>query len=86
VLVSEGLSLAIAQYLASRRGRRFQTLLRDETDSALKEDLAPAYIRMLRKAGQIMECRHVIFISHNPRCIELADAVLEVKDGKVEVR
>lgn len=85
VLVSEALSLAIALYAATRSGRRIQTLLRDEVSAPLDVDRAPAYARMLRRAAQLGSFRHVLFVSHQPACLELADARLEVRTGTVRL-
>jgi DNA repair exonuclease SbcCD ATPase subunit len=85
VLVSEALSLALALYTATRSGRRIQTLLRDEVSAPLDVDRAPAYVRMLRRAATLGSFRHVLFVSHQPTCLELADARLEVRDGRVRV-
>lgn len=85
VLVSEALSLALALYTATRSGRRIQTLLRDEVSAPLDVDRAPAYARMLRQAAKLGGFRHVLFVSHQTACLELADAQLEVRDGWVRV-
>lgn len=85
VLVSEALSLALALYNATRSGRRFQTLLRDEVSAPLDIDRAPAYARMLRRAVALGGFRHVVFVSHQPACHELADARIVVQGGAVKV-
>jgi exonuclease SbcC len=83
VLVSEALSLALACYVATRTGRRIETLLRDEVGAALDVDRAPAYARLLRRAAALGGFRHVLYVSHQPRAIELADASLEVRQGAI---
>jgi exonuclease SbcC len=85
VLVSEALSLALALYSASRSGRRIQTLLRDEVSAPLDRDRSPAYVRMLRRAAQLGGFRHVLFVSHQERAIELADAAIEVRNGRLQL-
>ena len=86
VLVSEALSLAIALFQAGRSGRRIQTLIRDEVSAPLDVDRAPAYVRMLRRAARLGDFRHVLFVSHQLACLELADARLVVGGGKVVVQ
>jgi exonuclease SbcC len=86
VLVSEALSLALALYSASRSGRAIRTLLRDEVSAPLDRDRSPAYVRMLRQAAKLGSFRHVLFVSHQERAIELADAGIEVKNGTVTVQ
>jgi len=85
VLVSEALALALALYTASRSGRRLQTLLRDEVSAPLDRDRAPAYVTMLRRAAALGDFRTVLFVSHQERAVELADAQLEVGGGALHV-
>ena len=85
VLVSEALALALALSAASRSGTRIETLLRDETGSALDRDRGPAYARMLRKAAALGGFHQVLYVSHQGAAIEQADAVVEVGEGRVRI-
>jgi len=86
VLVNEALNLGIAMYNARRgEGVRYEMLFRDETIGALDNHNGVEYVRMLRRAMEIGGFHQVVFISHTPGVWELADRVLEVKDGKAKL-
>src|SRR5439155_14107038 len=59
------------------------SLFRDETVGALDPTNAKEYVRMLRRAMDLGAFHQVIFICHTPLVWELADQVLEIKDGRV---
>lgn len=86
VIISEAVSLALAIFVGRSSGRRFLTLFRDETSSALDEQNAPRYISMLRKAKEIGGFWQVVFVAHQSSTWSMADAVLWLEDGRVEVR
>ena len=84
VLVNEAVNLGIAIYNMRRgEGVHDETLFRDETVGALDAKNAKEYVRMLRHAMEIAAFHQVIFICHQPRVWELADRILEVRDGQV---
>lgn len=85
VLVSESISLAWSLFGAQNAGRRYHTLIRDESSSALDATKAPAYIRLLRRAAELGDFSRVFFVSHQPACEQVADAVLRVADGTISV-
>jgi exonuclease SbcC len=85
VLVAESLSLAIALFNAGRSGRRYHTLLRDEVGAPLDPAKAPAYVRMLRGAARVGGFSHVLFVTHQQSCVDLADARLNVGNSTVVV-
>jgi exonuclease SbcC len=85
VLVSESISLGLALYRANRSSKNVEVLLRDESGAALDPDRAPAYIRLLRKAAQIGGFSHVLFVTHMPSTMDLADARITVKNGTITV-
>jgi ABC-type lipoprotein export system ATPase subunit len=57
----------------------------DETVGALDARNAKEYVRVLRHAMQIAAFHQVVFICHQPQVWELADRILEVRDGQVRV-
>ena len=65
-------------------GVRHGTLFRDETVGALDPINAKEYVRMLRRAMDLGGFYQVIFICHTPLVWELADRVVEVRDGRVQ--
>lgn len=85
VLVSEALALGIALVNAQRSGRRTYFLLRDEVSAPLDLDNGPAYVKMLRRAAQLGGFKHVLFITHQQACWQLADARIEVANGALNV-
>lgn len=86
VLVNEALNLGIAMYNARKgEGIRYEMLFRDETIGALDHHNGMEYVRMLRRAIEIGGFYQVVFISHTPGVWELADRVVEIKDGRVNV-
>jgi len=84
-IISEAISLALAIYVARHSGRRFETLFRDETAGALDPDNAHRYVQMLRRAREISGAHQIVFIAQQPEVWQQADAVIHLRDGKVEV-
>ena len=82
-----GFAIRLAMAILSARdgGAKDPTLVLDEASADLDVKNAEAWIAMVRRAKEIIGARQVLFISHLPRLIELADAILNVKDGRVEV-
>ncbi|MFZ5785499.1 MAG: SbcC/MukB-like Walker B domain-containing protein, partial [Acidobacteriota bacterium] len=85
-IVSEAISLALAIYVGRHSGRRFETLFRDETAGQLDPDNAQRYVSMLRRARVMAGAHQVVFIAQQPEVWQQADAVLYLRDGRVEVR
>lgn len=85
VPVNEAISLAFAVLLCRRWGIEDVDLIRDEAGAALDPSSARNYIRMLRRACEMVSISHVYFVSHDPQIQELADARILVSDGKVQV-
>jgi len=78
--------LGIAMYNARKgEGIRYEMLFRDETIGALDRQNGFEYVRMLRRAMEIGGFYQVVFVSHAPGVWELADRVVEVKDGRVKI-
>jgi DNA repair protein SbcC/Rad50 len=86
VLVNEAVNLGIAIYnMRQGEGIRYETLFRDETVGALDAVNGKEYVRMLRRAMDLGGFHQVIFICHTPLVWELADRVLSVGGGRVDV-
>jgi exonuclease SbcC len=86
VLVGEAVSLALSMLACRRAGVTGATLVRDETGAALDPENAIGYVAMLRRAAELVDASKVLFVSHNPDARDLADAIVWVKDGKIEVQ
>lgn len=78
VILGEAVSLALAMLSCRRAGLLGVTLVRDESGAALDPANARAYVQMLRRAAQLIGARHVLFVSHSPEVVEMADARIEV--------
>lgn len=85
VIIGEALGLAFAIFNARKSNVSWRTLFRDETAGALSQGNAQAYIEMLRKALQIGNFHHVLFVSHSPEVWERADARIVVAGGRAEL-
>jgi len=83
VLVGEAISLALSMLACRRTGVEGCTLIRDESGAALDPTNARAYMAMLRRAADILGASHVLFVSHSPEVVDLADAKLLVSNGTV---
>ena len=86
VIVGEALSLALTVVATRRMGVDRPTLIRDESGAALDAEKTRAWVRMLRRAAEMTGADKVLVVSHNPEVREMADSVLWVADGHVEVR
>ena len=72
VLVNEAVNLGIAIYnMRQGEGIRYETLFRDETVGALDAANGKEYVRMLRRAMDLVSFHQVIFICHTPLVWEL---------------
>jgi exonuclease SbcC len=85
VIVAEAIALALTTVACRYAGLNGPTLVRDESGAALDAANGRAYIAMLRQASKLIGASKTFFVSHNPELSELADARLEVLDGKVSV-
>lgn len=74
VIIGEAVSLALSMLACRRAGLDGVTLVRDESGAALDPANARAYVAMLRRAAQLVGARNVLFVSHSPEVVELADA------------
>jgi exonuclease SbcC len=78
VIVQEALSLGLTAVACRAAGLTDVDLVRDETGAALDPEKAAQYVRMLRRAADLIGARHILFVSHNPDVQELADAKVEL--------
>lgn len=85
VIVGEALALALTMLACRRSGIEGPSLVRDESGAALDPANGRAYIAMLRRAAMQIGASKVIYVSHDAALQELADARIQITDGKVEV-
>lgn len=83
--LQEAVSLALSMLACRRSGIEGPSIIRDETGAALDEANALAYVRMLRRAAEIVGASRVLVISHNPDVIAQCDSRLIVEGGTVRV-
>lgn len=76
-ILAEALSLGLTMLACSRAGFDRPTIVRDESGAALDQEAARAWIRMLRKAIEVTGADKLLFVSHNPELVRLADATIE---------
>lgn len=85
VIIGEAVSLALAMLACRRSGMDRPSIIRDESAAALDPANGRAWISMMRRAAELVNASKVFFVTHVPELQELADARIEVKDGKLEV-
>jgi len=85
VIVGEAVSLALTMMSCRRSGMEGPTLLRDESGAALDPANTRAYAAMLRQACSAIGASRCLFVSHSAEMQGLADARIEIADGKAEV-
>jgi len=78
VVLGEAVSLALTTIACRNAGMSDVSLVRDESGAALDEAAGRAYIAMLRRAADLIGARHVLFVSHSPSMVDLADAKIEI--------
>ena len=83
VIVEEAIRAALAIYVNMRSRIRLKTLWRDECSGALSPENVPRYAAMLRKMLELSGADQCLFVCHQPDLADLADAIVEVRDGQV---
>jgi len=86
VIVGEALGLAVGLFHAQAAGVSLGTVIRDETVGALDPENGERYLAMLRAFLRVGHVHQLLYVAHNPALIDLADAVVRVEDGRIEVR
>lgn len=84
-IIGEALGLALTALVCARNGVERPTIVRDETSAALDSERSEQYVRMLRRAGEMIGCDRILFVAHNPAMWDLADARIVIGDGSVRV-
>ena len=78
VILGEAISLALTMLACRRAGWERPTLIRDESAAALDPGNARAWIAMMRRAVELTGADRLLFVSHSPEVVEMADAQIEV--------
>jgi exonuclease SbcC len=83
VMVGEAVSLAISLLACQRAGMEGITLVRDEAGAALDPQNAPLYVKMMRRAAEIVKADKVLFVSHSPDAVAEADSRIVIEDYSI---
>lgn len=87
VILGEAISLALTMLACRRAGFDRPTLFRDESAAALDPANARAWVAMMRRAVELTGADRLLFVSHSPEVVEMADAQIPVGEpAAVEAR
>ena len=86
VIVGEALGMAVGLFHAQAAGVSLGTVIRDETVGALDPENGEKYLAMLRAFLRIGHVHQLLYVAHQPALIDMADAVVRVEDGRIEVK
>jgi len=75
--LAEAISSGLTMLGCSRMGFDRPTLVRDESDNFLDPDAALQWVRMMRHVIRFTNADRLLFVSHNPEVVRLADATIE---------
>jgi exonuclease SbcC len=78
VILGEAVSLALTMLACRRAGWERPTLIRDESAAALDAGNARAWVAMMRRAVELTGADRLLFVSHSPDVVDMADAQIEV--------
>lgn len=78
VILGEAVSLALSMLACRRAGVDRPTLVRDESGAALDPENAAVYLAMLRRAAGVIGADKVLFVSHNPEVVAMADGRIDL--------
>lgn len=77
-ILAESLSMALTKLACRQAGAERPTLVRDESGAALSAANVEPWMAMLRRAADIIDVDRILFVNHNPRTWDLADARIHV--------
>jgi len=86
VIVGEALGMAVGLFHAQAAGVSLGTVIRDETVGALDPENGERYLAMLRAFLRVGHVHQLLYVCHQPALIDMADAVVRVEDGRIEVK
>jgi len=86
VIVGEALGMAVGLFHAQAAGVSLGTVIRDETVGALDPENGERYLAMLRAFLRVGHVHQLLYVAHQPALIDMADAVVRVEDGRIEVK
>lgn len=83
--IEDALTRAICLFNINRSDRVFGTLFSDEKDGALDADRKQEFMAVKRRSLELGTHGREIFITQTPELLDLADGVIRLSAGKVEV-
>jgi exonuclease SbcC len=83
--IEDSMTKAIALYLASSSGRRYEATFSDEKDGALDPTKKKEFFAAMRRAMELGGYRNLFTITQTPELQSMADAVIRLERGKVEI-
>ena len=84
--IEDALTRAICLFNINRSDRVFGTLFSDEKDGALDADRKNEFMAVKRRSLELGSHGLELFITQTPELIDLADGVIRLEPGKVEVQ
>lgn len=85
VWVDEAIARAIGIYLGRSTGATVDSVFSDERDGALDENKKREYFAMKREVLKLGGYKREFFISHTHDLCEMADAVISIKRGGIDI-
>ncbi len=83
--IEDSMTKAIALYLASTSGRKYDATYSDEKDGALDPAKKKEFFAAMRRAMELGGYRNLYCITQTPELQAMADAVIRLEQGRVEV-
>lgn len=85
VWLLKALRLALTLLSKQKSGRNFQSAFADEEDGGLSVENAKAFVDLYRSFMSAGGFESFYYITHKPECLTVADHILTVKAGGVEI-
>lgn len=76
--LAEAIASGLTMLGCRRAGFERPTLVRDESANFLDHESAPLWIKMMRHVIEFTNADRLLFVSHNPEVVRLADVLIEV--------
>jgi exonuclease SbcC len=78
--LAEAIASGLTMLGCKRAGFDRPTLVRDESANFLDHESAPLWVKMMRHVVEFTNADRLLFVSHNPAVVRLADVTIEVPD------
>lgn len=83
--IEDAVARAICIYNSSANGKRFEVIFTDEKDGALDPDKKKAFFQAKKLIHHLGGYCQEYCITHTPELFEIADAIIELKEGSVSI-